>query len=81
MGNYFSILKSYYINWYLILEAFNKARIFLITKGKKKLFPKLKATRFLITKTIFKQIIKDALINFDKQIIDIASKVVWIKFL
>lgn len=59
MLNYFSNFKSYYINRHLSFKNFNDLQIAFIIKDKKRLFSSKKQNRLLITKNIFKNIIKD----------------------
>lgn len=42
MANYLFALRSYYIDWYMSLEAFNKLRIAWIIKEKKCFFLRAK---------------------------------------
>lgn len=80
-ASYLSALKSYHIDRYLSLEAFNTPRIALIIKGSKRLFFKQKATRLPITKPILKEITKYEPIDLDELNIDTAFKVAWAEFL
>lgn len=79
--SYLSSLKLYHIDCHLSLEAFNTPCISLIIKGRKRVFPKQKATRLLITKKILKDIIKHDPIDLDKLNIDTVFKVAWVWFL
>ena len=81
MSSYLSSLKSYHIDRYFSLEAFDTSRIALIIKDGKKLFPKQKATRLPITKDILEKIIENKPVNVDELNIDIAFKVAWAGFL
>lgn len=73
--SYFLALKLYYINRYLSFEVFDISRIALIIKGKKKLFPKQKATCLPITKNILEKIIENESIDFNELNIDTVFKV------
>lgn len=42
MANYLFALRSYYIDWYMSLEAFNKLHIAWIIKEKKRFFLRAK---------------------------------------
>lgn len=50
-------------------------------KGGKRLFPKQKATRLLITKNILEKITENEPVDHDKLNIDTMFKVAWISFL
>lgn len=74
------MLKSYYIDHHLSLEAFNIPRIALIIKRGKRLFCKQKAMHLPIKKDILKRITISELINIVKLNINMAFKVAWAGF-
>lgn len=76
MSSYFLALKSYYINYYLSLKAFNIFYIALIIKNGKRFFLKQKVICLLITTDILEKITKNKYIDFDKLNIDTTLKII-----
>lgn len=81
ISSYLFILKSYYIDHHLSLEAFDTPRIMLIIKRRKRLFLKRKAIYLPITKDILEKIMDYKPIDLDKFNINTAFKVVLAGFL
>lgn len=75
MSSYFLALKSYYINCYLSLKAFNIFYIVFIIKNGKRFFPKQKIICLLITTDILEKITKNKYIDFDKLNINTTLKI------
>lgn len=76
MSNSPLVLKSYHIDYYFSLKAFDILYIALIIKSKKRLFLKKKAICLPIIKDILEKIIENKRIDFDKLNIDTKLKVV-----